>query len=179
MMTFFWLPDTFNLMTYGMGRARRVMSTRMFGIEMAKRNFVLSTLQDALTDLSQNPRVGMHCSKVRRNCRGDHVRMETCLKFQSWQTYHRDTPYHDNYGEDPDWCSDAAHIAEDSPVKGLNGELDSHDNTGICQLSREKPNRPILEDVWAEGLLVFSEPSRYPYPLVSATQVPEARTPAS
>ena len=50
-----------------------VTSMRMLGIEMAKRNFWLSTLHDASMVLSQKPRVGMHCNRVRRNCRRDGV----------------------------------------------------------------------------------------------------------
>ena len=53
--------------TYGMGRRRRAISMVMFGMEIAKRNLLASTLHDASMLLSQKPRVGMHCSSVKRN----------------------------------------------------------------------------------------------------------------
>lgn len=62
-----WPVDTLSFLTYGTGRLRMATSMRMLGIEMAKRNFWLSTLHDALMLLSQNPRVGMHCNRVRKN----------------------------------------------------------------------------------------------------------------
>ena len=54
--------------TYGMGKTRRARSMAIFGMEIAKRNLLASTSQDASMLLSQKPRVGMHCNSVRRNC---------------------------------------------------------------------------------------------------------------
>lgn len=65
MVALFWLLGKLSRTTYGMGKANKATSTRMLGMEMAKRNFIESTSQDASTLLSQKPRAGMHCNTTR------------------------------------------------------------------------------------------------------------------
>jgi hypothetical protein len=71
----FWPLRRLSFNTYGVGMARRMTSMRMFGIEMAKRNFWLSTLQEDSIVLSQKPLVGMHWSTVRRNYPREKIRV--------------------------------------------------------------------------------------------------------
>ena len=71
-----------------------VTSMRMFGIEMANRNFWLSTPHEALTLRSQYPRVGIHCNRTSKNCSSqDKVFSPTVLIAKPWTKHTTAMPH--------------------------------------------------------------------------------------
>lgn len=53
------------------------------------------------------------------------------------RTYHSNSPHDNQSSQNSEGISDAG-LVEDAPVQSEEGELDGHDDSGVCQLTNEQ-----------------------------------------